>query len=444
MPFTTSAHDFAKKQLPSRPTIMSIIQVHTAIAGKAGQRYLDVDNDAYLQHIIQYVERALYEEHADIVALPELATSLQLEHKIEKTLRQLERDAFIIAGSYDANGRNRAPILCRIAGKNYRYYQEKCLPAPDETEEGQIPGLTRHIFFNTGIGDFAVLICYEASSTQEFQFLQGLVDFVIVIARNKARTTFANELLNACRRHYYYIAYANHIALHPSVPYHCAGNSAFFIPHANRNQCCCNQITGIQEGLTSYALDVPLLDQSRQLKQINHNQLPMMTPLADIQRESRYSPQSKRDKAYIAQMIAIKEKQSLPIDMLAYLEEYVDHKPQRRYGMRFSPFSMGLSSQSDLQLPEEYAKHKIISHHAKIYWDGSNFRLQGRGPTYIFQKKKDILLKDHQHILQDGEYFRLGKRYLFRLHYRRNYIHSISEYQTITGEVSSIAVMPPE
>jgi hypothetical protein len=167
------------------------------------------------KHVEDHVRRAI-NEGADVICLPELSTSMNIEQKLQQISLQYP-DRIIIGGSYyDNNSRNRCPIFINQG----LYVQEKLFPAQNE-REGMQQGNSLNVFINSRIGDFAILICYDFTYSDIIQRLKHLIDILFVIASNRDNKTFRKAFNDYCYQNYWYITYVNNDIY---------GGSAFYLP----------------------------------------------------------------------------------------------------------------------------------------------------------------------------------------------------------------------
>lgn len=138
-----------------------------------------------------------------VLVLPELSMPLRSIPVIQRL--SAASGLTIIAGmEYDERGFNCACIA--IAGEVR--LQAKLVRSPHDAAH-LVLGEDLFVFQQTPIGDFAVLICADQFDYRLFAALRGRVDFVIVVARNRAVNTSASTAGGDSYRMFCYIVYVN-------------------------------------------------------------------------------------------------------------------------------------------------------------------------------------------------------------------------------------------
>lgn len=178
----------------------------------------------YEKKVLGWVDQALAQQ-CQLIVLPEYTTSAAIEIAVAERLKAYPYDVIVVCGSYRHNDYNDAPILIKLLGHVYTFYQSKLFLTEPEKNAGMKAGQDRLLFVNTGLGDFAIVICYDATDWNIFQHLLNRVDFVVVIAYNKATGTFRDHFVRACYEGYYPIIYSNEAKY---------GESSLFIPYKKR------------------------------------------------------------------------------------------------------------------------------------------------------------------------------------------------------------------
>lgn len=170
------------------------------LEGKRGEfLFLKADHpdlEKYENEVVELVRSQL--EDRTIIVLPELSGSVAIEEKIQALLNESDKQCIVIGGSYyrtvhDSGSRIEHVCPVMIPGTP-THHQKKFISAPIERTAKDEPGFDTvdrrviKIFRNTGFGDFAVLICSDAtdneSRTKYVALLRHQIDFLIVPARN--------------------------------------------------------------------------------------------------------------------------------------------------------------------------------------------------------------------------------------------------------------------
>lgn len=171
------------------------------------------------QKICFFLKEAV-KRRVDLIVLPELSTSENICKEIKEKFANCE--SVIVMGSYyDNYSRNVSEILidgkCYGQVKNNSSYKEKDYMRRSNDVSA---------FINTPIGDFAVLICYDATDFSILSALQNYTDFVICIARTQDVATFRNIFRALAYLQYQYVVFCNDAYY---------GGSSFYLPfHGNR------------------------------------------------------------------------------------------------------------------------------------------------------------------------------------------------------------------
>ena len=151
--------------------------------------------------ILKYIHEAVDHE-ADLVVLPELSTSKGICDTIIEEFR--DKDKVIVMGSYyDERNQNISEIL--IGGDSKIQVKNN----PSKFEKRMQKGTTINIFINTPVGDFAVLICYDATDFTILTSLQDYTDFIICIAMDEDANLFDHMFRALTYLKYQYIIFCN-------------------------------------------------------------------------------------------------------------------------------------------------------------------------------------------------------------------------------------------
>jgi len=186
------------------------------------------------------------EKKANLIVLPELSTSENICKEIKEKYSS-SQSIMVLGSYYDDYSHNCSPIL--IDGKFYG--QRKNNPAPEEKDYMRRSN-DISIFINTPIGDFAVLICYDATDFSILSAIEDFTDFIICVARTKDVITFRNIFSALTYLQYQYVIFCN------DAQY---GGSSFFLPfHGNRMQ---DTLGQKNEGIIYRKFDLKKLDDMR-------------------------------------------------------------------------------------------------------------------------------------------------------------------------------------
>ena len=239
---------------------------------------------AHCRKLLGLLEEAV--AASDVVALPEYSTSAailealgagqgavweQLDVDEQRRCRDLAARLaakIVIAGSYavrEGNRRyNRSPVW--IYGQ--KYFQDKLHPTKRELEAGIVAGRELQFFCNTGVGDMAVVICYDFTDVNLLRgCLADHVDLVVVITRNRDIARFMRNARAEAYNCYAYLAIVNEAGL---------GGTVVYAPHHGEQPVA--QLPG-GEGLVAARCEMPQLELARTRRQVPP---PFKTPPAGI------------------------------------------------------------------------------------------------------------------------------------------------------------------
>lgn len=196
------------------------------------------------QKIYHFVKEAV-EKGADLIVLPELSTSKDICEGMKEKFSVSQ--SIMIMGSYYDDDLNCSNVL--IDGEFYG--QIKNNPSPEEKDYMRGSNDVS-VFINTPVGDFAVLICYDATDFSILAALQDYTDFIICIARAKDVVTFKNIFSALTYIQYQYVIFCN------DAQY---GGSSFYLPfHGNR---ALDVLGQKNEGIIYRNFDLEKLDEMR-------------------------------------------------------------------------------------------------------------------------------------------------------------------------------------
>ncbi len=171
--------------------------------------------------IEKYIQEAIKKE-ADLIVLPELSTSQRICNELMKKFQ--DSKSIIVMGShYDKYSGNHCPIYVN----NKEEIQWKINPSLKEKDYMKSSSII-NVFINTPIGDFTVLICYDATDFSILSALQGYTDLIICPAKTQDVVTFKNIFSALTYLQYQYVVFCNDGVY---------GGSSFYLPfHRNRAQ----------------------------------------------------------------------------------------------------------------------------------------------------------------------------------------------------------------
>lgn len=371
--------DFNNTKLPSTVKVANI-QVHTPIGtGVVDTATLHMSDTpaakAHEDKVIEWIEDAMA-QRADLIVLPELSTSARVEAETLARLQKLSYDCIVVCGSYYRNRINQAPILCRLDGKVQTVYRQGKLE-PSEIEKGIMErARERYIIFNTGLGDLAVLICYDSNDWVIFQHLEGLVDMVVVIAYNKAGGTFHDRFTRACYSHYYTIVFCNDGAF---------GDSSFYFPYKNAGIRQISKVPASWEGMTMMDLPIDTLDRARCGAAVNYGNDALAYPPGNVRREdSRYDPPYKRLPQYFRNLVERKTWVFLPPHLQAAL---VNRDNNCYYRVEKIITTIGKASHNAICLPMQKS---VSPYHAVLSYENDAFFLldwMSKEGTWLNQRR---------------------------------------------------------
>jgi len=185
---------------------------------------------------------------ADLIILPELSTSQNICREMKEQFS--DSHSIIVMGSYyDDHSQNVSHIL--VDGNFYGQIKNN----PSYEEKDYMRGANDvSVFINTPLGDFAVLICYDATDFSILAALQGFTDFIICIARTRDVVTFRNIFSALTYLQYQYVIFCN------DAQY---GGSSFYLPfHGDR---AVDVLGQKNEGIIYREFDLEKLDEMRAL-----------------------------------------------------------------------------------------------------------------------------------------------------------------------------------
>ncbi len=139
-----------------------------------------------------------------LLVFPELSVPKESEWEFLKL--STRKEIYIVAGfEFTEDCRNVAKIF---TPNSVVIEEEKRIKSKYDSNLLK-PGNSIKIFRNTGIGDFAVLICLDLASLDIIYQIKGLVDFVIVVSYNPGVADFENFALTFSKTHFSFFAICN-------------------------------------------------------------------------------------------------------------------------------------------------------------------------------------------------------------------------------------------
>ncbi len=409
MAIYTEIHDFKQNKIPSEHKV-AIIQVQPAPS-----------DPGYEKYITGLIAQALWEHQCNFLIMPKNSGCDSLDRTIAKLLEQQDRNIIAVCGSYVHQNQNRSTILVK-KGKQIKCYFQYQLQRNDTENQ-----FCRHLFVNTYIGDFAVILCDDNVDESELQYFNGLVDVMVIIAHNKENIPADRKLKEYCQKGYCMVCYANNAVIpqydeEDKLLLH-GGESGFYLPYqADRLRKQKTIPTGTQD-IISFELDVGLLEQGRAGKNPaypNGNSLNLATPSESIQ--LHYT--NPRDKGYWLSILEQKDKQKhLPGINLERWEVSLKEENKwkfrekiHEYHITDKPQTFGRSRKSDVVIDNP----RISGQHAKIFCEGLQYYIMdlgSSGGTFSLEKKRIRLAPNKEFLLKSGDFFWLAKENCFSLQF---------------------------
>ena len=240
------------------------------------------DEELQKQKIINYIEESIA-HGSNLIILPELSTSKSICSKIIK--RYKGRNLVFVMGSYyDKDKQNVSKILIN----NHICAQIKNHPAYKE-KDFMVPSNIVNVFLNTPVGDFAVLICYDATDFSTLMALQNYTDFIVCIACNRDVNLFDHMFRSITYLKYQYIIFCNNSSF---------GGSSIYAPfHGDRRL----DTLGVDnEGIIYRKLDLGKIDELRSSRDgKNFNDLWKFPPANTRSRKSIYHNREEKHKNFV-------------------------------------------------------------------------------------------------------------------------------------------------
>ncbi|NUM35825.1 MAG: FHA domain-containing protein [Candidatus Brocadiae bacterium] len=396
MPIYTQIHDFQDSAIPGRKKI-ALIQV---------ERKEDYD---YEKQITGLIAQALWEKECDWLILPQGTGSELLDKTTARLMEEHQRDMVVVCGSYLHQGENRSTILIK-KGKKLKVYYQKNLHGKKDAEDI----FCRHIFVNTGMGDFAILFCNDKVDKEEMKYLENLVDLVVFLDFRPDGKEYEEVLTDYCVSSYSFCLYASQSFSDKQA------NSALYFPYQDREARKC-QTLDKQESIAMFWMDIPLLEEGRKGFSYQDTQGRVLSnPLASP--VTHYNNPDFRSKETWMKSIGDKEQEFCPASFNLLLERW-QAKPKGKenwklyenlqtYPVSPLPFKIGRTMKSNLIVENQ----RISSVHAEIFSENNQYYLRDLGSTagtYILKKKKLKLTENKEFPIKSGECFWLCKTYCF-------------------------------
>jgi hypothetical protein len=230
------------------------------------------------EKIFGFMSEAM-KRNPDLIVLPELSTSAEICNQVKEKI-SAPNSIMVLGSYYDDFSQNLSLIL---ADGNF-YGQVK--NNPSLIEEGYMKRTNDiTVFVNTPIGDFAVLICYDATDFSMLAALEGYTDFLICIARTKDVVTFRNIFSALSYLQYQYVIFCNDAQF---------GGSSFYLPfHGNRAT---DELGQMNEDLIRRDFDLKKLDMMRALPR--KDRIFKYPPASSKPRHTPYGGRHLRNKEY--------------------------------------------------------------------------------------------------------------------------------------------------
>ncbi len=400
MPIYTQIHDFQDSAMPARKKI-AIIQI---------EKKEEYD---YEKQITGLIAQALWEKECDFLILPQDTGSELLDKTTARLMEEHQRDLIVVCGSYLHDGENRSTILIKKGKKLKVYYQKKLLGKKNSEDI-----FCRHIFVNTGMGDFAVLMCDDKVDTEQMKFLENLVDMVVLLDSYPENQEYEKSLGDYCASSYSFVLYANQIFEEKEA------NSTFYIPYQEK-EFRKAEIADKKESIMMFWMNIPLLEEGRKGISFQDSQGKAMA-VPPLPGSVHYNNPAFRTKEAWLKLIAEKEQEFCPCTFQVLLEKW-SSKPKGKenwklyesiqsYTLSPLPFKLGRSMKSNLIIENQ----KVSGVHAEIFLENGCHYLRDMGSTggtYILKKKKLKLTENKDFPLTSGEFFWLCKTYCFCLRF---------------------------
>lgn len=177
-------------------------------------------------NVSKKLEKKFLNQIVDVMPIADLivCTELTVPRRLIDDLTELCNNSKSILVGGLTRGSHRENEVGIWTPKGF-YQQRKIYPAPIE---GNIPtGDSVYLFYNTFIGNFACLICYEFTDTVIPLRLRGVLDLLIVPTYNSSVTTF-----HSAAEAYTYLTYCYILLCNVAPP----GGSAIYGP-MKRDKC---------------------------------------------------------------------------------------------------------------------------------------------------------------------------------------------------------------
>ncbi len=275
--------DLGKCEIEKSKISVANIQLETPdrfLSKSRPSRLTSEAEETQKEKIFRYLTEAIG-RGADLIVLPELSTSKNICREIKEKF-STSQSIMVLGSYYDDYSYNLSCIL--VDGKFYG--QMKNNPSPPEKDYMRRSGDVS-LFINTPIGDFAVLICYDATDFSMLTALEGYTDFLICIARTKDVVTFRNIFNAMTYLQYQYVIFCNDAQF---------GGSSFYLPfHGRRREL---DTLGIRnEDIIYREFDLKKLDEMRVLER-ERDDLFKFPPASSRPRHIPYVTREQRTREY--------------------------------------------------------------------------------------------------------------------------------------------------
>ena len=396
-------HDFHDTGLP-KPSIVSILQIKQ-------RPYIE---DSY-STIKSMIGKALWEEQANWIILPQNLGSEILDTTVEKLLKGIDRDIVFVSSSYKKDGLNQACIFIKKGHSIFKFSQQDFSEASSNEY---------HIFVNTGLGDFCVYLGSEIPDSDIFQSMANFIDLLIISVCNKTSKPFSEKLIDYCQSAYIATVYANQAAIpnkHHNEIVSTGGKSSFFMPCKDIQKRRMQYLDRTDEKILTFTLDISLLEKGREQQEVTYLDTPLA--LANELCQPRYK-NCTRDKEW---WNALWENQQSHLVHNLFLEQWEATllrdglcnliQKEKTYPISFLPFYIGRTHRNDICLTHE----TISKMHALLFQrDDSCYikDLNSRCGIFALSPKTKILMEQNQEVeLHSEEHFWLAKVHDFSIKY---------------------------
>lgn len=437
MAIYTEIHDFQQYNIPDEQK-MAIIQVQPAA---------DISYEKYLTGL---VAQALWEHQCSWIILPKGSCTESLDRTIVKLVQQQDHDVIVIYGTTAGQGPEHSAILIK-RGKQVKCYFQPSLTTNDSGNQ------CRHIFVNTGIGDFAVLPADHDLNSEQLKYFSAWVDVLVVTARNKETLLFDQILQDYCATAYNIVAYSNQSVIteydEEDKLQILGGESGFYIPYQNFSQRKIKIIPTGKQDISICPLQISLLEQGRAGHAIPYPDSSSPTLASATYLIAPHYNAKPRTEEHWRNLLSKQEALQKPSIILEQWQVMSKEPNKWKYMAKVRettimdfPCVLGRSSRSQIALENS----KVSSQHAELIQSNGEYcirDLSSTGGTFFLDKKRICLPVDKEVELNSGEYFWLALDHCFCIRfqekgtamlefwedYRKVWETIVTEFPTILG-----------